>query len=163
MIVWAKDRLVISRGHYHNQCEYCWYAVRKGNSAGFTEDRTQTTLFKNIEDVTRSDELVFLAKDKAKKVYAIRGDKSVLWQIPKPMKSETGHSTQKPLECMARPIRNHDANEVYDPFCGSGTTIIAAENLERKCYAMEIDPGYVAVTLQRYYDATGKMPEVIDE
>ena len=51
---------------------------------------------------------------------------------------------------------------VFDGFCGSGTSIIAAENLGRKCYAMEIAPGYVAVTLQRYLDATGKRPERVD-
>lgn len=63
----------------------------------------------------------------------------------------TGHGTQKPVECMARPIRNHgDAmDDVYDPFVGSGTTICAGEQLGRRVFAMEIDPGYVAVTLER--------------
>jgi DNA modification methylase len=51
---------------------------------------------------------------------------------------------------------------VFDGFCGSGTTIIAAENLGRKCYAMEISAAYCAVILQRYLDATGKRPERID-
>jgi DNA modification methylase len=152
---------VISRGNYHHQHEPCWYAVRKGKPAKFTEDRTQTTLFKNIADVTRPDELVFLAKDKAKRVYAIRGDKSTLWQIPKPTKSETGHSTQKPIECMARPIRNHDSEYVYEPFSGSGTTIIACEKLKRKCRAIELNPAYVAVALQRWADATGKTPKLL--
>jgi DNA modification methylase len=161
LIIWAKDRLVISRGNYHHQHEPCWYAVRKGKPAKFTEDRTQTTLFKNIADVTRPDELVFLAKDKAKRVYAIRGDKSTLWQIPKPTKSETGHSTQKPIECMARPIRNHDSEYVYEPFSGSGTTIIACEKLKRKCRAIELNPAYVAVALQRWADATGKTPKLV--
>jgi DNA modification methylase len=158
LIIWAKDRLVISRGNYHHQHEPCWYAVRKGQNAKFTEDRTQTTLFKNIQDVTRQGELVFLAKDHAKRVYAIRGDKSTLWEIPKPTKSETGHSTQKPVECMARPIRNHDSEFVYEPFSGSGTTIIACEQLGRKCRAIEISPAYVAVAIQRWADATGKEP-----
>jgi DNA modification methylase len=161
LIIWAKDRLVISRGNYHHQHEPCWYAVRKGKPAQFTEDRTQTTLFKNIDDVTRPDELVFLAKDKAKRVYAIRGDKSTLWQIPKPTKSETGHSTQKPVECMARPIRNHESEYVYEPFSGSGTTIIACEKLKRKCRALELNPAYVAVALQRWADATGKTPKLM--
>jgi DNA modification methylase len=159
LIIWAKDRLVISRGNYHHQHEPCWYAVRKGQNAKFTEDRTQTTLFKNIQDVTRPDELVFIAKDQAKRVYAIRGDKSTLWEIPKPTKSETGHSTQKPVECMARPIRNHDSEFIYEPFSGSGTTIIACEQLGRKCRAIELNPGYVAVAIQRWADATGKEPK----
>jgi DNA modification methylase len=78
---------------------------------------------------------------------------TTLWQIDKPQKSETGHSTQKPLECMARPMRNHDAPEVYDPFLGSGTTMVAAQNLSRKCYGLEISPAYCAVILQRMADA----------
>jgi hypothetical protein len=58
------------------------------------------------------------------------GDRSqtTLWQIDKNLKSETGHSTQKPVECMRRPIENNSSpgQAVYEPFCGSGTTIIAA-------------------------------------
>jgi DNA modification methylase len=52
---------------------------------------------------------------------------------------------------------------VYDPFSGSGTTIIAAENLSRQCRAVEISPGYVAVALQRYKDAFGIEPELIQQ
>jgi DNA modification methylase len=54
---------------------------------------------------------------------------------------------------MARPMRNHDAPEVYDPFLGSGTTMVAAQNLGRRCYGIEIAPGYVGVILQRMADA----------
>lgn len=73
---------------------------------------------------------------------------STLWEIDKPQKSETGHSTQKPVECMARPIRNHDG-DVYDPFCGSGTTMVAAEQLGRKCYAIELSPEYCQIIVDR--------------
>ena len=85
------------------------------------------------------------------------GDRSqnTLWEIAKPHKSETGHSTQKPVECMERPIRNH-AGDVYDPFVGSGTTIIAAERQNRACYAMEIDPGYCDVAVSRWEDLAGE-------
>ncbi len=83
---------------------------------------------------------------------------TTLWSIDLDTNVAGGHSTQKPLECMARPIRNHEFPDVYDPFVGSGTTIIAAENLDRTCYAMDIDPSYVAVCLQRYKDATGETP-----
>ncbi len=86
---------------------------------------------------------------------------TTLWEINKPQKSETGHSTQKPVECMARPIRNHDSEFVYEPFSGSGTTIIACEQLGRKCRAIEISPAYVAVALQRWADATGKTPKLV--
>ena len=77
---------------------------------------------------------------------------TTLWEIDKPQKSETGHSTQKPLECMARPIRNHKG-DVYDPFLGSGTTMVACQNLNRKCRGIEISEAYCSVVLQRMLDA----------
>jgi DNA modification methylase len=74
---------------------------------------------------------------------------TTLWEINLDRNVEGGHSTQKPMECMARPIRNHEAAEVYDPFLGSGTTAVAAEQLGRRCYGLEIEPKYVAVILER--------------
>ena len=67
---------------------------------------------------------------------------STVWDItwdPNVGMEMGGHSTQKPVECMERPIRNHEG-DVYDPFVGSGTTIIAAERQQRACYAIEIEP-----------------------
>ena len=87
---------------------------------------------------------------------------STVWDIALDRNVEGGHSTQKPLECMARPIRNHDAPDVYDPFLGSGTTLIAAHQLQRRCFGIEIDPGYVAVTLHRYATLTGETPVLMD-
>ena len=64
------------------------------------------------------------------------------------------------LACMQRPMRNHEPTEVYDPFVGSGTTIIAAERLgHRRCYAMDIDPRYVQVAKERWEQATGLTAE----
>jgi DNA modification methylase len=85
---------------------------------------------------------------------------STAWNIAKPSKSETGHSTQKPVECMARPIRNHGGkdDDVYDPFLGSGTTIIAAEQLGRRCFGLELEPRYCDVILTRWAKLTGKTP-----
>jgi DNA modification methylase len=78
---------------------------------------------------------------------------TTVWNIASRDDSGHGHGTQKPVECMARPIRNHDINEIYDPFLGSGTTMVASENLHRKCYGIEISPNYCAVILQRMKDA----------
>jgi len=131
-IIWRKSRFAISRGHYHWQHEPCWYAVRKGRSAHWTGDRSQSTVW----DIA--------AKDGT---------------------GETRHGTQKPVECMARPIRNHGkiGNEIYDPFLGSGTTIIAAEMLRRRCYGLEIDPAYCDLIVLRYERFTGKKAERIAE
>jgi len=85
-------------------------------------------------------------------------NESTVWRIALDENVDGGHGTQKPLECMARPIRNHDSPIVYEPFSGSGTTIIACEQLGRSCRAIEINPGYVAVALQRWADATGERP-----
>ena len=83
---------------------------------------------------------------------------STVWQIDKPAKSETGHSTQKPVECMRRPIENNSrvGDAVYEPFSGSGTTIIAAEMTGRACHAIEIEPGYVDVAIRRWQSFTGQ-------
>ncbi len=81
-----------------------------------------------------------------------------VWEIEKPRKSETGHGTQKPVECMKRPIENNSqpGDAVYEPFSGSGTTIIAAEMTGRHCYAVELNPAYVDIAVKRWQDYTGK-------
>jgi DNA modification methylase len=69
----------------------------------------------------------------------------------------SGHGTQKPLELMRRPMLNNSRRGeiVYDPFLGSGTTLIAAEQTGRRCYGLELNPGYVDVTIQRWQKLTG--------
>ena len=86
-----------------------------------------------------------------------KGDRkaSTIWEIDKPRKSETGHSAQKPVECMQRAIHNHQG-DVYDPFVGSGTTLIAGEQEGRRVFALEIEPAYVDVTVTRWEDFTGQ-------
>lgn len=88
---------------------------------------------------------------------------STVWEIELDSTADGGHGTQKPLECMLRPIRNHgdSSSIVYEPFSGSGTTIIACENLSRRCRAVEISPAYVAVALERWATHTGKTPTLI--
>jgi DNA modification methylase len=125
-VIWAKPHFLISRGHYHWQHEPCWYAVRKGATARWSGDRTQSTLWQiaGLNPMGRS-------RDGAD--------------------GPTGHGTQKPVECMARPMRNHGAEGdiVYDPFLGSGTTMIAAHRTGRRCFGVEIEPRYVEVALRR--------------
>jgi DNA modification methylase/sporulation protein YlmC with PRC-barrel domain len=80
-------------------------------------------------------------------------DQSTLWQIDRPS-AATSHPTEKPIEIFTRAMRNNtQAGEVcYEPFCGSGTQLCAAESCDRTCYALEIEPKYVAVALQRLAD-----------
>jgi DNA modification methylase len=123
-IIWAKDRLVLSRGDYHWQHEPCWYAVRTKGKGHWAGDRKQTTL----------------------------------WQIAnKDQDAATVHGTQKPVECMRRPILNNSSpgQAVYEPFMGSGTTLIAAETTGRMCYGVELNPVYVDVAIERWQAFTG--------
>lgn len=72
------------------------------------------------------------------------------------------HPTEKPVELIAKIIDVTDfANAIYDPFSGSGTTLIACEELGRTCYAMELEPQYVDVIIQRWEQYTGKKAELI--
>ena len=83
---------------------------------------------------------------------------STLWQINKPRKNETGHSTQKPVECMKRPIENSSSpgQAVYDPFLGSGTTLIASEMTGRQCIGLELEPQFCDVIVTRWCNFTGE-------
>lgn len=124
-IIWAKQHFSLSRGDYHWQHEPCWYAVRKGQAHNWQGSRKESSLWEvasmNAFGINQEDE-------------------------------RTAHSTQKPLECMARPIRNNSAEGegVYDPFLGSGTTLIAAESLKRTCYGIELDPAYIDIIVARW-------------
>jgi DNA modification methylase len=75
---------------------------------------------------------------------------STVWEIALDKNVAGGHSTQKPVECMERPMRNHDSDYVYDPFVGSGTSIIAAERAGRTCLAIELNPQYCDIVIERY-------------
>jgi DNA modification methylase len=82
-----------------------------------------------------------------------------LWTIPsRDQDAATVHGTQKPVEAMRRPMLNNSApgQAVYEPFCGSGTCLIAAETTGRVCHAVELDPAYVDVAVQRWQAFTGQ-------
>lgn len=83
---------------------------------------------------------------------------TTIWDIDKPQKSETGHSTQKPVECMQRPIENNSkvGDAIYEPFSGSGTTIIAGQITGRRVLAIELNPAYVDVAVMRWQQFAGQ-------
>lgn len=145
-IIWVKTRPAISRGNYHWQHEPAFYASKDGPDDGWQER------FEPEHEVAS---------------YAVRkgqtagwvGDRkqSTVWFIEH-IKSDTGHGTQKPVECMRRPILNNSSpgQAVYDPFLGSGTTLIAAEMTGRACHGLELSPAYCDVIVKRWEDFTGK-------
>lgn len=89
--------------------------------------------------------------------------RTTLWQYARP-KASREHPTMKPVELWAQAVRDgsRPGETVYEPFSGSGTTIIACEQLGRKARAIELNPAYVAVAIQRWVDATGGTPSKIN-
>lgn len=84
---------------------------------------------------------------------------TTLWHIAnKDQDEKTVHGTQKPVECMRRPILNNSSpgQAIYEPFMGSGTTLIAAESTGRVCYGIELNPAYVDVAVERWQKFTGQ-------
>jgi DNA modification methylase len=129
-IIWNKGRTVLTRTHYWFQHEPCWY-VRKKNAPWFGK----------------------------------AGENSTVWDSPSPKflmggssEEKFDHPTQKPIALMQKPIENHTrrGESIYDPFLGSGTTLIAAEVTGRVCYGLELDPKFVDVIVGRWEAATGK-------
>ena len=85
-----------------------------------------------------------------------------LADLPRDQDAETVHGTQKPVECMRRPILNNSSpgQAVYEPFMGSGTTLIAAETTGRVCLGIELNPAYVDVAVERWQRFAGKTAEL---
>jgi DNA modification methylase len=122
-IIWAKDRLVLSRKDYHTQYEPIWY--------GWNDAAPRLS---PVEDRKQSD----------------------LWQFDRPSRSDL-HPTTKPVELLVRMIQNSSkrGDVVLEPFAGSGSTLIACEQTDRKCRAIELDPKYVDVIVKRWETLTG--------
>lgn len=132
LIIWTKQNFTISRGDYHWKHENCWYAVKDKATGHWNGDRKQTTVWEinnnNMPPGTENEETL-------------------------------GHSTQKPIECMKRPIENNSkiGDHIYEPFSGSGTTIIAGEMTGRIVHAIELNPSYVDMAVKRWEKFTGKI------
>ena len=137
-IIWVKQHFALGHGDYHLQHKPCFYLVREGKSSHWCGDCTQSTVWQtaNLNPIGGSGE-----------------------------EANTCNRTQKPIELMRRPILNNTARGeiVYDPFLGSGTTLIAAESTDRICYGLEIDPGYVDVTVKRWQRLTGRQAVLEDD
>lgn len=131
MLIWDKEQFVLSRTMYHWQHEPCWVARRAGARVPWHGTFDQPTIIR-----APSPKRMANASDEGK------------WD----------HPTQKPLATAMPPIANHllPGQVVYDPFAGSGTSLIAAEHLERRAAVMEIDPGYCDVIVARYEELTGE-------
>lgn len=154
-LVWNKNRFVLGLSDYHYKHEPCLYGWKDGATHYFTDSRTEVTVFEDkLPDVDKmkKPELVELLKQ----IYADRTNTTVIKE-DKPARSDL-HPTMKPLPLMGRLIKNssRQGEVVLDLFGGSGSTLMACEQLNRKCYTMELDPKYVDVIIDRWQEFTGK-------
>lgn len=160
-IIWVKNSLVLGRQDYQWRHEPCFYGWKDGAPHWFTPDRTQTTVQEDQADFSKwsKAQLVEFCEQ------LIHGDNALptttIYEA-KPLKDEA-HPTMKPVRLIARTMRNstRPGAVVLDLFGGSGTTMIAAEQLGRKAYLMELDPRYCDVIIERWEKFTGKKAQRI--
>ena len=146
-LIWVKNSMVLGRQDYQWKHEPCLYGWKEGAAHYFTNERTHTTVIEDKLDIKK------LTKDEMKKMLTeMLSDKtkSTIIHCDKPSRN-TEHPTMKPILLLAPLIQNSSKeNEIVaDAFLGSGSTMVAAHQLNRKCYGMELDPKYCQVIIDR--------------
>jgi site-specific DNA-methyltransferase (adenine-specific) len=146
-LIWVKNSMVMGRQDYQWKHEPCLYGWKQGAAHYFTSERTHTTVIEDKLDIKK------LTKEQMKKMLnEMLSDKtkSTIIHCDKPHRSAE-HPTMKPILLLAPLIQNSSKeNEIVaDGFLGSGSTMVAAHQLNRKCYGMELDPKYCQVIVDR--------------
>lgn len=153
-LIWNKNCFVLGRQDYQWKHEPCLYGWKDGAAHYFVDDRTQSTVFedKGVDfKKLKKEELVQLLQN----ICAAKVSTSVI-DCERPSRSEE-HPTMKPVKLLALQIRNSSrmGETVLDLFGGSGSTLIACEQLGRKARLVELDPKYCDVILDRWEKLTG--------
>lgn len=161
-LVWNKNQFILGRQDYHWKHELCLYGWKDGEKHYFIDDRTQSTVIedkgidvKKLSKAEMQNLLLEIFSDK-RSTTVINEDKPSVNDL---------HPTMKPIKLIARLIKNSSRpdEKVLDLFGGSGSTIMACEQLGRKCYTMEYDPKYADVIIQRWEEYTGRKATLIGE
>lgn len=115
-------------------------------------------------DYRSNHEFIFYSKRQSN-FYAPKGTENDVWTIRKLSPDKKVHTTEKPIALSSRAITNSSKKEdiIVDLFGGSGSTLMACEQLNRNCYTMELDPKYVDVIINRWETFTGKKAVLIKE
>ena len=146
-LIWVKNTMVMGRKDYHYKHEPCLYGWLPGEAHYFTSDRTKVTVFEDQVDYKKlsKKELIDLIKEMNSDNYPV----DVL-RADKPIRNDL-HPTMKPIKLMAELIKNssREGELVVDAFLGSGSTMLAADQLGRVCYGCELDPKYCQVIIDR--------------
>jgi site-specific DNA-methyltransferase (adenine-specific) len=160
-LIWNKNSFVMGRQDYHWKHEPCLYGWKDGAAHYFIDDRTQATVYED-----KGIDLKKMKKDEMQQLLKkLLSDKQSTTVINEDRPSASSmHPTMKPIKLIARLLRNSSRQEelVLDLFGGSGSTLMACEQLNRKCYTMEYDPRYVDVIIQRWEEFTGRKAELIN-
>lgn len=146
-LIWVKNALVMGRQDYHWKHEPCLYGWKEGAAHYFTEDRTKTTVIEDEVDYRKLNKKELL--DLIKEITSDKQKTSII-HCDKPSRNDV-HPTMKPIKLLAPLIENSSkvGQLVADGFLGSGSTMVAAHQLKRKCYGMELDPKYCQVIVDR--------------
>lgn len=155
-LIWVKNTFTLGRQDYQWIHEPCLYGWKPGAGHYFRDIRSLATAFQEGEDLDG------LTKDQLKAI--VKQIPMTIIREDKPNKSEE-HPTMKPVKLIARLVENssRERERVLDIFGGSGTTMIACEQLGRSCYMMELDPHYADVIIKRWENFTGQTAELIKE
>lgn len=153
-LVWVKNTLVLGRQDYQWKHEPCLYGWKDGAAHYFTDSRLETTVVEDTPNINKmsKDELKSYIKELLNKEPS-----STVIREDKPARNEE-HPTMKPVKLIGYQIRNSSkrGDNVLDIFGGSGTTLIACEQLGRRCFTMELDPKYCDVIIKRWEQFTGE-------
>lgn len=158
-LIWNKNSFVLGRQDYQWKHEPCLYGRKDGAAHYFVDDRTQSTVFEDRGvdfKKLKKEELIKILQD----IHAA-GLSATVIDCDKPSRSEE-HPTMKPVKLLALQIRNSTrmGETVLDLFGGSGSTLIACEQLGRKARVAELDPKYCDVILDRWEKLTGGTAEL---
>lgn len=147
-LIWVKNNIVIGRQDYRWQHEPILYGCKDGGPHFFINDRTQRTVMEDKIDFDSMNKKELLAY--IKELQNDNDYPSTVIHEDKPLVNAE-HPTMKPVKLVGRLMRNSTkvGDLVLDAFLGSGTTMIAAHQLERNCYGMELTPEYCQVILDR--------------
>ena len=156
-LIWVKNQFILGRQDYHWRHEPCLYGWKDGAAHYFVNDRTQSTVMDESIDLNTISH-----EDLVAYVNGLWGLSTAIYEN-KPSVNDM-HPTMKPIPLMGRIIKNSSIkNEVVlDLFGGSGSTLIACEELNRRCYSMEYDPKYCDVIVKRWEALTGNKAVLIN-
>lgn len=156
MLIWVKNTFTLGRQDYQWQHENCVYGWKPGAGHYFTDSRREATVQgfngKPVEQLTLNE-----CRHLLKVIFEDNGIATTALRYDKPHRSDE-HPTMKPVPLIGHHIKNSSrrGDIVLDIFGGSGTTLIACEQLERKCRMVELDPVYCDVIVDRWEKLTGQ-------